>query len=57
VTVGHFSIDLIISPKIASPKPTLGGSPTYASLSAKRLGIEEIYERANKNTCTRQNLT
>jgi sugar/nucleoside kinase (ribokinase family) len=40
VTVGHFSIDLIISPKIASPKPTLGGSPTYTSLSAKRLGAK-----------------
>jgi len=40
VTVGHFSIDLILSPKIATPKPTLGGSPTYVSLAAKRLGAK-----------------
>jgi len=40
VTAGHFSIDLILSPKIASPKPTLGGSPTYASLAAKKLGAK-----------------
>jgi len=37
VTVGHFAIDLIISPKIASPKPTLGGPPTYVSLAARKL--------------------
>jgi len=38
ITVGHFSIDFIISPKIAVPRPTLGGSPTYTSLTARRLG-------------------
>jgi len=37
VTVGHFSIDLINSPKITTPKPTLGGSPTYVSLAARKL--------------------
>jgi len=37
VTVGHFSIDSIISPKITTPKPTLGGSPTYVSLAARKL--------------------
>ena len=37
VTVGHFSIDLIRSSKITKPKPTLGGSPTYVSLAARRL--------------------
>ena len=37
VTVGHFAIDVISSPKIASPKPTLGGSPTYVSVAAKKL--------------------
>ncbi len=40
VTVGHFSIDLILSPKIAAPRPTLGGSPTYTSLAARRLGAK-----------------
>ncbi len=37
VTVGHFSIDLIKSPKITTPKPTLGGPPTYVSLAARKL--------------------
>jgi len=37
-TVGHFAIDLISSPKIASPRLTLGGPPTYASLAARKLG-------------------
>jgi len=37
VTVGHFSIDLILSPKILTPTPTLGGSPTYVSLAARQL--------------------
>ena len=37
VTVGHLSIDLIASPKITTPKPTLGGPPTYVSLAARRL--------------------
>jgi len=37
VTVGHFSIDLIQSPKILAPTPTLGGPPTYVSLAARQL--------------------
>lgn len=38
VTAGNFTIDLIISRKIANPSFTLGGSSTYVSLSAKQLG-------------------
>jgi len=37
VTVGHFCIDLITSPKITKPKQTLGGPPTYVSLAARKL--------------------
>ncbi len=37
VTVGHLAIDRIFSPKIVAPRPTLGGPPTYVSLSARRL--------------------
>jgi sugar/nucleoside kinase (ribokinase family) len=37
VTVGHFAIDLISSPKIITPKPTLGGPPTYVSVAARKL--------------------
>ena len=40
VTVGHFTIDQIFSPKITTPKPTLGGSPTYVSLAARKLGAK-----------------
>jgi sugar/nucleoside kinase (ribokinase family) len=40
VTVGHFAIDQIFSPKIATSKSTLGGSPTYVSLAAKKLGAK-----------------
>jgi len=40
VTVGHFAIDLILSPKIAVPRHTLGGSPTYVSLAARKLGAK-----------------
>lgn len=40
ITVGHFAIDLIISPLIASPRSTLGGPPTYASMAARKLGAE-----------------
>jgi len=40
VTVGHFAIDHIFSPKIATSKPTLGGSPTYVSLAATKLGAK-----------------
>ena len=37
VTVSHFAIDLITSPKITKPKQTLGGPPTYVSLAARKL--------------------
>lgn len=40
VTVGNFAIDLIISRRIASPSPTLGGPPAYVSLSARQLGLK-----------------
>ncbi|RLI37001.1 hypothetical protein DRO55_02320 [Candidatus Bathyarchaeota archaeon] len=40
VTVGHFAVDLITSPRINEPKPTLGGPPTYVSLAAIALGAE-----------------
>lgn len=38
VTIGHFVLDLIISPKIANPAVTPGGPPTFVSLAAKKLG-------------------
>ena len=38
VTVGHFAIDLIASPAIAAFEQALGGSPTYVSLAARKLG-------------------
>jgi len=37
VVVGHFVIDRILSPKIQTSKPTLGGPPTYVSLAARKL--------------------
>ena len=40
VVVGHFAIDLILSPKIAVPRHTLGGPPTYASLAARKLNAK-----------------
>jgi len=40
VTVGHFAIDLITSPRVVSPKPTLGGPPTYVSVAAAKLGVK-----------------
>jgi sugar/nucleoside kinase (ribokinase family) len=40
VTLGHFAIDIITSPKIVSPKQTLGGPPTYTSVAAARLGAK-----------------
>ncbi len=40
VTLGHFAIDLICSPKIATPKPTLGGPPAYVSVAARNLGAK-----------------
>jgi len=40
VTVGHFAIDTIISSKTMTPKTTLGGSPTYVSVVAAKLGAK-----------------
>ena len=37
VTVGHFAIDLIFSPKKVRSSETLGGPPTFCSLAAKKL--------------------
>lgn len=38
VTVGHFVMDLINSPRITIPKVSLGGPPTFVSLAASKLG-------------------
>jgi len=38
VTVGHFAIDTISSQKTPQARTTLGGSATYVSVSAARLG-------------------
>jgi len=38
VTVGHFVMDLINSPRTARPKVSLGGPPTFVSLAASKLG-------------------
>jgi len=38
VTVGHFAIDSILSPRITRPRATLGGPPTYVSVAAAKLG-------------------
>jgi len=40
VTVGHFAIDTINSPKITPAQTTLGGSPTYVSVAAAKLGAD-----------------
>lgn len=40
VTVGHFAIDTISSPKITPARTTLGGSPTYVSVAAAKLGAD-----------------
>jgi sugar/nucleoside kinase (ribokinase family) len=40
VTVGHFAIDWISSPKITTPKPSLGGPPAYVSVAARKLGAK-----------------
>jgi len=37
VTVGHLTIDRILSPKLSTPKTALGGPPTYVSLAARKL--------------------
>ena len=38
VTVGHFVMDLILSPRIEYPKITVGGPAAYVSLAARKLG-------------------
>ncbi|MBS7614427.1 carbohydrate kinase family protein [Candidatus Bathyarchaeota archaeon] len=40
ITIGHFSIDFINLPNRKEIKPTLGGPPTYVSLSARKLDAE-----------------
>jgi len=38
VTVGHFALDTILSPKITRPRVVLGGPPTYVSVAAAKMG-------------------
>ncbi|MCW4055570.1 MAG: carbohydrate kinase family protein [Candidatus Bathyarchaeota archaeon] len=38
VTVGHFVMDIIDSPRIPQPKVSLGGPPAFVSLAASKLG-------------------
>lgn len=40
VTVGHLAIDTIFSPSITRPRNRLGGSPTYVSVTAAKLGAK-----------------
>lgn len=40
VTIGHLAIDIIKSSNIRTPKPTLGGPPTYVSAAATKLGAK-----------------
>jgi sugar/nucleoside kinase (ribokinase family) len=40
VTVGHFAIDTIRSPKMEQAMTNLGGPPTYVSVAAARLGAK-----------------
>jgi len=40
VTIGHFVIDLILSPRISSPRVTVGGPPSFVSLVASKLGAK-----------------
>jgi len=37
VTVGHFTVDRIFSPRFDNPVRALGGSPAYVSLAARKL--------------------
>ena len=39
VTIGHFSKDIITLPNRESSMLSLGGPPTYVSLSALKLGL------------------
>jgi len=38
VTIGHFSIDHIFSPRLETPTQMLGGSAAYVSFAARKLG-------------------
>jgi len=50
VTVGNFTIDIVASNRIANPSPTLGGPPTYVSLSARQLGSRvSVVSKAGKD--------
>ena len=40
VTIGHFTLDLISTSKLAEPVLSLGGPPTYVSLVARKLGVK-----------------
>jgi sugar/nucleoside kinase (ribokinase family) len=40
LTVGHFAIDTISSPKITGARIALGGPPTYVSVAAAKLGAK-----------------
>lgn len=40
VTVGHFAVDTICSPRITHAITTVGGPPTYVSVGAARLGAK-----------------
>lgn len=40
VTVGHLAVDMITTPTAAVPKQALGGSPTYVSVAAVKLGAK-----------------
>jgi len=40
VTVGHFAIDTISSPKVTPARIVLGGPPTYVSVAAAKLGAK-----------------
>lgn len=40
LTIGHFVIDWIVSPRIKTSKETLGGPPAFVSLAASKLGVK-----------------
>ena len=40
VTVGHLAVDTITTPTAAVPRQALGGSPTYVSVAAAKLGAK-----------------
>lgn len=40
VTVGHFAIDYIVLPRSDIARQTLGGSPTYVSIAARKLDAQ-----------------